>query len=85
MSISCFGVISNTMRNRYLKVPDKPAAANSGIILFSGLLIILFITQKGAMLIATIPSFSTPSAHVLNLSFCFCAIPAFTLPHKDSL
>ena len=29
ISMAFFWVISNTMRNRYLKVPDKHAAANS--------------------------------------------------------
>ena len=28
ISISCFALISNIIRNRYLKVPDKQAAAN---------------------------------------------------------
>ena len=28
ISISCFALISNIIRNRYLKVPDKHAAAN---------------------------------------------------------
>ena len=64
---------------------NLPPSVYSGTFLFSGLLIILLITQKRAMLIATIPSFSTLSALVFNLSFYFCAIPTITLPHKDSL
>ena len=67
ISISHFALISNITRNRYLKVPDNHAAVNfasknlppsvySGTFLFSGLLIILLITQMRSVLIATIPA-----------------------------
>ena len=76
-----------TAWKKYVNFASKnfPPSVYSGTFLFSGLLIILLITQKGAMLITTIPSFSTLSALMFNLSFYFCAIHTITLPHKDSL
>ena len=72
----------------WLEIPDFAvrfaAACLSGTFKYL-FLIVLLITQKRAMLIATIPFFSTLSALVFNLSFYFCAIPTITLPHKDSL